>query len=155
MPMPNQQDAAKIAGVYEQLHYYGDSCEPRAGGNDLRALAAETVARLPENVQDWLLQETTHFFIGGSGQDGESFNIHVPVTEVKDGLVKLRVIYLSERLMNSQKDDALWTIAHEIAHSRLDHDTGGYDVEVEVDNLVQEWGFIEPKDRGVNREAYR
>lgn len=145
----------KIADVYSQLHYYGDSCLPSEPKHDLRALVAETVSRLPVNVQDWLLIETSHFFIGGSGQDGESFNIHLPAIEIKDDLVQLRVVYLSERLMDHPKDDVLWTIAHEIAHGRLDHDNGGYDVEVEVDRLVQEWGFIEPKDRHAERELYR
>lgn len=86
---------------------------------------------------------------------GESFNIEVPAFEIKDRLVKLRVIYLSESLMSQPKDEVLWTIAHEIAHSRLDHTTGGYDVEVEVDQLVAKWGFKEPKDRKQGREWYR
>lgn len=38
--------------VYEHLHYYGDSCMAPKGKHDLRKLTAETVSRLPKNVQD-------------------------------------------------------------------------------------------------------
>jgi hypothetical protein len=50
---------------------------------------------------------------------------------------------------------ALWTVAHEIAHSWLDHGTGGFDAEVESDRLAQEWGFKEPAGRAAERERYQ
>jgi hypothetical protein len=53
------------------------------------------------------------------------------------------------------KDKALWTIAHEIAHSRLNQGTGGFDAEVEADRLVEEWGFKEPEGRAAERERHK
>ena len=155
MPTPKKKAEHQLEDIHYQLRYFGDSCSPPEGKHDLRKLAVETISMLPEEVQDWFLAKTTHFFIGGSGQNGESFDILVPALEVKDDLVKLRVIYLSERLMDMPKDEVLWMIAHEIAHSWLDHNSGGYDVEVEVDMQVQEWGFKEPRSRKSDREMYR
>lgn len=142
----------EVSEILEQLRYYGDSVVVPGHSHNLRALVAEAVSRLPKGVQDWLLDETTHLFLGGSGQDGEYMNIFVPPIEMKEGFANLRVIFLSERLMDFPKDDALWTIAHEIAHSRLDHKYGGYETELEVDRLVGEWGFVEPKERAEARE---
>jgi hypothetical protein len=50
--------------------------------------------------------------------------------------------------------EALWTIAHEIAHSRLDHGTGGIDAEIEADKLAGQWGFEEPPTRPDDLKGY-
>lgn len=144
-----------IATVYESVHFRGNSILPEDGQHDLRILVAEVVARLPEDVQDWLLYETDHVFIGGSGQDGEFFELMRHPNEMKHGLLTIRIIFLSERLADTPKGETLWTIAHEIAHSRLDHASGGYDAEVEADSLVQEWRFEEPEGRAADREKYK
>ena len=143
------------ATAYELVHFRGDSIHPEVGQHDLRILFAEVVARLPEDVQDWLLYETDHVFIGGSGQGGEFFELRRRPSEMKDGFINIRIIFLSEQLAEKPKDEALWTVAHEIAHSRLNHDDGGFDVEVEADRLAQEWGFKEPEGRAAERERYK
>ena len=112
-------------------------------------------ARFPEDVRDWLLYDTDHVFIGGSGQGGEFSELRRHPSEMKDGLITIRIVFLSEQLADMPKDDALWTVAHQIAHSRLNHGTGGFDAEVEADRLAQEWGFKEPQGRAAERERYK
>lgn len=152
MPSGIKEPGMNATAICEQLYYHGDSVHPSGAEHDLRALVAEAVSRLPKDVQDWLLYETTHVFLGGSGQDEEYINIFVPPNEMKEGFINLRVIFLSEQLMDFPKDDVLWTIAHEVAHSRLDHGVGGHETEVDADQLVQEWGFDVPNERAAERE---
>jgi hypothetical protein len=133
---------------------YGDSIIPDPGEHDLRALVGEAVARLPADVREWLLEDTTHVFIGGSGQDGEYIELAVHPSEFVDGFARLRVIFLSERLASRPRDEVLWTVAHEIAHSRLGHARAGHDDEVEADELVRARGFAEPADRSEERSKY-
>ena len=138
--------------AWERVAYFGDSVSP-GDNHDLRALVAEVVARLPNDVQEWLLVETVHIFIGGYGQLGEHFEIRRPAQEIQEGLTVTRVIFLSEQLGHKPKDEVLWTIAHEIAHSRLDHfATGDCKAEIAADRLAQAWGFVEPQYRAKQRE---
>lgn len=136
-----------IPEAYEAITYRGDAVQPNAGEHDIRKLCAEVVSRLPEEVREWLLHETSHFFIAGHGQHGEMIELCFSPDEVREGLIWLRVIFLSEQLMKLDKDEALWTIAHEIAHSRLQHEGGSFYEECAADRLANEWGFIEPSDR--------
>lgn len=114
----------------------------------------EAVSRLPADVREWLLDDTTHIFLGGYGQDAECMEIAVHPSEFAGGFARVRLIYLSERLAARPRDEVLWTVAHEIAHSRLAHAAGGYDAEVEADDLVRAWGFAESPGRGGEREKY-
>lgn len=143
-----------IAEAFERISFCGDSVVPE--GHDIRALAAEVVSQLPDDVQDWLLDETRHIFIAGSGQDGEFISLMIHPVETDDELVRVRIIFLSERLSGMAREEALWTIAHEIAHSRLNHHMlGGFEQEYDADALVKAWGFVEPPDRAAARERYR
>lgn len=153
-PPPSAGSGSHSCEADYGVRYYGDAVLPTAGEHDLRSLVVEAVSRLPADVREWLLEDTTHVFLGGSGQDGEYIEIAVHPSEFVDGFAKLRVIYLSERLAAYPRDEVLWTVAHEVAHSRLDHAGGGYDVEVDADDLVRAWGFAEPPDRGEEREKY-
>jgi hypothetical protein len=152
-----------VQSAWETITFRGDSVEPADGHHELRLLVAEVVARLPRDVQDWLVGETNHVFIGGNGQLGEYFphDLFPMVANERTGettegsiywSIRLRVIFLSEQLASVPKSEALWTIAHEIAHSRLNHMRGGFDEELEADRLVQEWGFTEPKGRAAERK---
>lgn len=143
------------ATAYERVTFYGDTVAPEVGKHDLRVLVAEVVSRLPESVQEWLLEDTNHLFIGGHGQHGEFIDCLLHPLEFEDGLVRIRIVFLSEELLGATKEEALWTIAHEIAHSRLGHSLAGYEAEVQADRLVRGWGFAEPEDRPKNRERYR
>ena len=71
-------------------------------------------------------------------------------------LFRLRVIFLTERLMSADHGEGLWTVAHEIAHSRLNHCGGGhpYEDECAADELAKTWGFAEPPERGTQRERF-
>lgn len=148
--------------AWYRVAYYGDSCQPQEGEHDLHALVCEAVCRLPEDVQDWLLDDTSHFFVGGSGQCGEAMQWFIHPREPKDCFVIVRVIFLSEQLVRMTKDEGLWTVAHEIAHSRLnylgdEHHRwgGGYEAEVKADALAEQWGFPAPPDAAARREKYR
>src|SRR5438270_5806497 len=109
-----RQAAMTFEEAFYDICFFGDACIAPAGEHEMRALCAEVVTQLPNDVQTWVLHETSHLFIAGSGQDGEFIHASLPAAEVRDALVFVRIIFLSERLMKAPKDDALWTIAHEI-----------------------------------------
>src|SRR5262245_41729897 len=123
----NNPKPLTASAAFESVKYYGDTVHPRPGQHELRLLVAEAVCRLPEDVQEWVLYDTSHVFIGGYGHQGEFFELWVHPKEFKEGFAVLRVIFLSERLMDMPREDALWVIAHEIAHSWLKHEDGCYD----------------------------
>jgi hypothetical protein len=139
-----------VEEVWGLITYCGDALVPQAGQNDLRVLTVQAVHRLPRKVQDWLLLETDHVFIGGHGQRGEFITFGFPPREVEDGLVKVRVIFLSERLMGVPAVEALWTVAREIGNSWLDH-RGSPGAKGEVDRLVTRWGFPAPEGKAEDR----
>ncbi|HZY89424.1 MAG TPA: hypothetical protein VFE78_31670 [Gemmataceae bacterium] len=127
--------------------------------HELRLLVAEVITRLPEDVQRWLCRQTRHVFVGGHGQLGEYRALALPPpAETAGGLAVLRVILLSEQLVRMTKGDASWVIAHEIAHSRLNHRLagGGYEYidEAAADKLVRAWGFSEPHGRQAERDTW-
>jgi hypothetical protein len=155
MAVHESEERMDIATAYESICFRGDSIHPEDGQHDLRILVAEVVSRLPEDVQDWLLYDTDHVFIGGSGQGREFFELRRRPSEVKERVNNIRIIFLSEKLADMPKDEVLWTVAHEIAHSRLNHSTGGFGAEVKADRLVQKWGFKEPEGRAAERERYK
>lgn len=142
-------------GINYGINYYGDSVLPNPGEHDLRSLVVDAVSRLPAGVREWLLEGTNHVFLGGYGQHAEYIEIAVHPSEFEGGFARVRLIYLSERLATEPRDQVLWTVAHEIAHSRLAHTAGGYDAECDADDLVRAWDFSEPPDRGREREKYR
>jgi hypothetical protein len=143
-----------VQEAYDRITYRGDSLEPAPGEHNLRALTAEVVSRLPDEVREWLLDETTHIFIGGHGQLGEYFDLYFQPEEASSGYLRVRVIFLSEQLMRLPRDEAQWTIAHEIAHSHLEHTGAGRTAECNADSLAESWGFTEPPGRGADRARY-
>lgn len=151
----NENDKLTVATAYELVNYHSDAVHPQHGQHELRLLVAETLCRLPEEAQDWLLYDLSHVFIGGYGHQGQFFEFWVHPKEFKEGFAVLRVIFLSEQLMNMRKDEALWTIAHEIAHSWLKHEDGSYDAELAADGLVEVWSFTKPPTRNAERERYK
>lgn len=136
------------------INYYGDSVLPAPGEHDLRYLVMEAVSRLPADVREWLLEDTNHVFLGGYGQSAEYIELAVHPSDFEGGFARIQFIYLSEQLATEPRDQVLWTVAHEIAHSRIAHTAGGYDAECEADNLVQACGFAELPDRGEERKTY-
>lgn len=76
--------------------------------------------------------------------------------ESEEDLLRLRLIYLSEQLMEKPKAEAEWTIAHEIAHSRLNHEEiNTLETETAADELAAEWGFPAPESRSKDFELYQ
>lgn len=150
----------EIAGA---IRFFGDSVVP--DGTDVRVLVIQVNARLPKGVQDWLLDETFHFFVAGHGQLGEFYPLMIrdphgadfPGVEIENGLIMVRMIFLSEQLVTMPPEEAEWTVAHEIAHSRLNHYRGetSCDAEVDADELATSWGFREPEDREEVGEKFR
>jgi hypothetical protein len=137
----------KLEEACDAIIFRGDAVHPGEGEHDLRILSAKVVCRLPDDVREWLLDDTTHIFIGGHGQLGEFIDLYFPPREYQDGLIKFRIIFISEQVMRLPEDEALWIVAHEIAHSRLNHDSGNRAAEDEADGLAKEWGFTAPPDR--------
>jgi hypothetical protein len=125
------------------------------GNSELQSLVAKAVIRLPADVQQWLLFDTNHIFVAHGWQKGEFIPLRFHPKEIADGLVCARVIWLDMKLAKEPEEDAIWTVAHEIAHSRLNQSSGGYDAEYQADLLAKEWGFIEPANRASERERYK
>ena len=141
-----------VEEVWGLITFCGDALIPAPGQNDLRVLTVQAVHRLPRRVQDWLLSETAHVFIAGHGQPGEFIELGFPPKEVEDGLVKVRVIFLSERLMDVPAEAALWTVAREVGNSWLDARGGGESQAAGVDRLVTRWGFSDPRGSAAGRK---
>jgi len=66
----------------ERISFRGDAIIEE--GHSIKRLVAEVVSRLPSDVQDWLLEETDHVFIAGSGQQGEFISLTL-VSERRSG----------------------------------------------------------------------
>jgi hypothetical protein len=150
-----------VQDILNRIDFIGDDLFSLHEDNkpEPRILVAEVISRLPEDIREWLLSHTRHLFICGYGQAGEYIDRYIPPEcypeKTQDGFLRERVIFLSEQLSRMDKDEALWTIAHEIAHSRLDHESGGFDSEKQADTLVGEWGFAEPPARDLERESHK
>jgi hypothetical protein len=156
-----ESDVPLVQYIFEGVDFIGEDVFSlhKDDKPEPRLLVAEVISRLPEDVREWLLSHTRHVFICGYGQAGEYIDRYIPPEsypeKTQDGFWLERVIFLSERLSRVEKDEAQWTIAHEIAHSRLDHGDGGFDAEKQADALVAEWGFPEPAVRDLERESYK
>jgi hypothetical protein len=124
---------------------------PADGEHDIKQLTAEVIDRLPQDVRHWLLVETCHVFICGSGQLGQLDELHLPPREQNGGKLVVRIIFLSEQLKKEARERAAFTIVHEIAHSRCGHRIGDgvteRDCEAQADALVASWGFAIPDER--------
>jgi hypothetical protein len=155
-----ESEPPSVEDIFESLDFIGeDFFSHDQQKPEPRLLIAEVISLLPENVREWLLSDTRHVFICGYGQVGEYVDRYISPEgypeETEDGFWVERVIFHSEYLPSMQKDEALWTIAHEIAHSRLNHPKGGFDAEKQADSLATEWGFSEPANRELEREWHK
>ena len=72
--------------IHNLIRYYGDSVVPNPGEHDIRALVEETMGRLPADVREWLLEDASHVFLCGSGQDGEYIELAVHPFRVRGRL---------------------------------------------------------------------
>lgn len=146
--------------IYEEFQFHGDGSHD--DGFDMKQLCAEVISRLPEDVQRWLLFDTNHVFLCVSEPaNGMIFHMSVPTprTDPPKACQELRLIYLAENSPQKPREDVIYTIAHEIAHSWLG-DIGllnadkAHEIEQSADDQVTAWGFEVPKDRPETIKEY-
>jgi hypothetical protein len=88
-----------------------------------------------------------------SGQNlALSYPLSVPVVEVPEGhFLAVRVILLSANLRKQSAEQIKFTIAHEVAHAWLGHQSVNsredFDKqETAADEQAGQWGFVRPSD---------
>jgi hypothetical protein len=137
--------------VHGLLNICEDDLAVGKGECDLRWVIARVVSRLPDSVQNWVLDETEHVFVA-TGHVGQYFRCFTDPSKLDwdDGRADdpfrprfLRLIFLSDRLKKCEAQ-AEWTAAHEIAHSFLNHWGGREGHEDGADALARSWGFVKP-----------
>ena len=136
--------------IYEDLKWFDDSLV--VDGLDLRRTVAEVLSELPEDMQDFVLDDVWWFTISPQNY-ALAFPISIPVGHVPDDKqITRRVIILSPSLSEASREQAMFTIAHEIAHSWLKHGDvktkEEFDAqETEADAQAAEWGFPRPQKK--------
>ena len=135
----------KLEVIQSEINHYDHKGLPPAGDHELHDLVVETVSRLPKEIQFWLTNDCTHYFIGGFSQNDVLLCIYESPVEPNEGWC-FRVILLPESLRQCPKETALWCISKGIAQSRLDVGDGDESNESEVDKLVLKWGFEKSPD---------
>ncbi len=132
--------------IADQLTVLGTSTHPDHRHPDVvRRLLARTLERMPSDIRDWVLTKTNHVFVGNSELTSTSFlplglQLNSLAREA-EGHFQLRFIFLSEQLRHMSEDQAMYQIAHSIAHSYKDHAGGDFADQLEADELVGRWGF--------------
>ena len=117
------------------VRYYGE-CP------DTHTQIIETVARLPEEVRDFVSGQC-RFISAGRSIYGMVLPGSIGVDDVSQAPENIWIVLLRDPL---PKRDAHGIIAHEIAHAFLKHDRlspDGYpgDSEQQVAGLAKQWGF--------------
>jgi hypothetical protein len=116
---------------------------------DLRLVAAEVITRLPEDVQDFAMDEV--YWVAISKHNlAFFFPLLAPVlAHLEEGTnwLALPLIVLSPSLEDMPLEQIRFTFAHEIAHAWLKHaeTTESSRREGEADDLAREWGFPRPE----------
>ena len=134
--------------IYEELGWFDDGLV--TGKIDRRKTVAEVVSKLPEEVQDFVLDKVRWFTISAQNYAiAFPFSILVPRV-LDDGRINFRIIMLSPCIQDAPLEHAVFTIAHEIAHSWLEHGPTGtredFDaLEMQADALAADWGFPRPQ----------
>jgi hypothetical protein len=136
--------------IAEYINILKSHSAPQEGELDHDDCIIEVISRLPENVAEWVIYETNHIFSCPRGSLGESHRLYIsPAGEKHEDseLRVIRLISLSETLWSQPRDEALWTIAHELAHSYNNDSSGTADAEEAADMLAAAWGFPTPQHR--------
>jgi hypothetical protein len=134
-----------IEEVSDKISFHGNVCTPDDGEHDLEQVCIEVVSRLPDEVQGWFFDEETHVFFAGSGQRGSLHRLFFPAMGAS--LLEVRFIFISESLRKEPRSEVMFTVAHEIAHSRLGHGSATIQDERDADSLAASWGFPIPAYR--------
>jgi len=139
------------ASIDYDLSFFGDAVLPKNGEHDTRRLIVEVLAALPARIRKWALDSI--IFIGLSGQIGEYLPISLArfrYKEDKKGFLNVRFVIFSDQLMRLSLKEARFTVAHEIAHVRLNQECGGATNERAADNQAAQWGFA-PSQRRISQ----
>ena len=137
MEKNNRIDELRLQSVLYELRFFPDCATGIDEKNSI--LIAETVCRLPIEVQERIIDEVV--FVGIDGVYGQ-FKIFGLNSGYKDGLIPMILVNFSSMRRKSKKFK-LTVIAHEIAHFFLQHEDsiGGKEIEIEADDLCEKWGF--------------
>ncbi len=128
------------------------------GKNNLQTIVIHTLARLPDEVYDAVMYPSPLFIGPGPGQLGEALQLSLagPPSGDKPQRIDRNVVVLSNELCDQPIEDAMWTVAHELAHIYLGHlKRGGassgvvypLEAETDADQLAVSWGFELPEWR--------
>jgi hypothetical protein len=125
---PQLESLAEIhKPTLDEIHYDVDEVHGEAeyeGTNSLESIVVQTLSRLPVEVYERLMhgERPIHFFGLGAKQYGVSFRWHVPIPPSdKPSEMQMEIIVLSGQLCTMPLEDAMFTIAHELAHVYLGH----------------------------------
>lgn len=133
---------------------------------ETRALLAQTISRMPEEVVEWLLEHCSFLSVGGDQARGfvwpakavlrrDMENDTPPEWDAGGKMVGGKHAYTAEDAWlvvvadNLPEAEAHGIVAHECAHAYLRHDLQslsgtreeGARVEAQAANLAREWGF--------------
>ena len=137
----------KDISYWLQEHFFYGVCYMA----NTRARVAQVLSKLPEKVQETLLQPTVYFccFSPDASTVTEISYVCLPHQEVKR--TPCTLIVLGASLERQNKKEAMASIGHEIAHYYLGHSTGGTthpQNEKAAWALASEWGFSCPEKEG-------
>lgn len=133
---------SNLDNIFENLNVVGAYTADETSG-----LIARTIFRLPNELQQRVTDEI--IFICIEDSFGFYCRYSLSIFQNKD---LFHFIILNLSLLNDE-DEKMFTIAHEIAHYTLHHYENNQEIiedrniEVEADNLVEQWGFIIPERR--------
>lgn len=105
---------------------------------DLTRIACRVIEKLPEDVQEFVLEQCLFVLISPDDQHG----LTVPVRPQAQWLITLNEA--------TSDDQQPFTIVHEIAHAWLKHkpeEAGCFTHERDADNQVAQWGWDIPAYR--------
>ena len=130
-------DESKLQTVLYDLRFFPGGATGVDEKNN--KLIAETVCRLPPEVQERIINELV--FVGIDGVHGQ-FEIFGFNSDYKDRLIPMILLNFSSMRRKSKKYK-MTVIAHEIAHFFLRHEDmiGGKEIEIAADDLCEKWGF--------------
>lgn len=165
----------------KDLDFLSETISTLYCGNDadIEQLIIQTLARLPEEVQEFVCTRCRFLSIGGSANavvlNGNMLfppPLHFPEGikwAIEQGRIEEllsnppKLILLSEHIVdNYEREDIVSIIAHEIAHAYLGHEPRhvGSEVnlpakrEVEACELARQWGFSGMGTDAESRAAY-
>lgn len=132
----------------QDIWYELDRHQPWIEPKEMRMLICESIAKLPEKVQEFALFNCT-FITVGKDDFGTVYPASLFTHRTASGKRTARnhwAIVLNARILT--RKDGVFTVAHEIAHAWLKHQMWPeLSNEEEADDLVKSWGIEIPKYR--------